>query len=603
MKRNLITGTMLILLLIGMFTLVSNIPLAKTEEPQLVTTAHTLGSENFAEPTAEILEMPIHIHLTGQRSNMSSAITVTWQTNSSTSGDIVLYDVVPRVGVPGDYHYSAAGINYTYSGASGWIHDVELTGLTSDTVYYFICGGATGGYSNERSFRTAPSVSSDVRFVVGGDSRTNLVEREKISKAMARFNPAFVMHSGDMVADGTIQGQWDNWFTDVESHWIGENNLTIPIIPAVGNHENPNYPDTKYFSQFALPDNERWYSYNWGPDIHITCLDSESPASGAQQDWLENDLAVHANYKWKLVQFHKPPFVSGGHFPWTDALAYWVPLFDKYHVDIVFNGHDHNYQRTYPLNWTASQTEPQDYSNGTMYIVSGGWGAPLYTPRPIWYMTQQNKTYHFVLIDVSTNGTLHLRAKDKLGNTFDELTIRKLPVHDIAVVGATPSKTVVAIGESISINASVMNKGTEAETFNVSAYYDTTEIDTQTVTELTAHAKKTLIFTWNTTGVPYDNYTISVYANPVPGETDTDDNTYSDGTVMVTIKGDLNGDEIVDTLDVVTAATAFGSMEVDDPNTPWNETKKWNPIADTVQDGVIDILDLVIIGVNFGKTS
>ena len=603
MKHNVITGITLILLIIGMLALAFNIHLVEAEEPHLVTTIHTLGFENITESTAEILDMPIHIHLTGQRSNMSSTITVTWQTNSSTSGDIVLYDNVSRGGVPGDYHYSAAGINYTYSGASGWVHDVELTGLTPDTVYYFICGGPTGGYSNERSFRTAPSVSSDVRFVVGGDSRTNLAEREKISKAMAKFNPAFVMHSGDMVADGTIQSQWDSWFMDVDSHWIGENNLTIPIIPIVGNHENPNYQNTKYFVQFALPGNERWYSYDWGPDIHIICLDSESSASGAQLDWLENDLAAHANYKWKFVQFHRPPFVSGGHFPWTDARTYWVPLFDKYHVDIVFSGHDHNYQRTYPLNWTASQTEPQDYSNGTMYIVSGGWGAPLYTPRPIWYMTRQNETYHFVLIDVFKNGTLHLQAKDNLGKTFDKVTIYKLPVHDIAVVDVAPSPTVATIGEFVSISVVVMNEGTEAETFNVSVYYDTTEIDTQTVTELTAHAKKTLTFTWNTTGVPYDNYTIGVYANSVLGETDTDDNTYTDGAVIVTIQGDLNGDGLVNIFDIVITATAFGSMEVDDPNTPWNETKNWNPIADIKQDGVIDIFDLIIIGVNFGKTS
>ena len=435
MKLKVITGIVLTLFLASMLAIIFNVILTK------VTTS----------------DLPIHTHLKWQHET-NTTITVTWQTMTRTAGDTVLYDTVSRDGVPALYSYLASGISYTYSGASGYIHDVELTGLTPDTVYYFICGGDAGGWSSERAFRMAPSISSDVRFVVGGDSRTNWAERTKISKAMAKFNPAFVIHSGDMVANGCVQSQWDSWFSDVDSHWIGENNLTIPIIPAVGNHENPNDPDSKYFVQFALPSNERWYSYDWGPDIHIICLDSDSSAYGAQRDWLENDLAAHANYTWKFVIFHKPPFVCGGHPPWTPALTYWVPLFDKYHVDIVFNGHEHNYQRTYPLNWTASQTEPQDYSNGTMYIVSGGWGAPLYTPEPIWYMPHQNKTYHFCLVDAFKNGTLHLQAKDNQGNTFDEVEIVAPKQNVYLPLTLEPIKTKYFGGETITFRVHVFNQ-------------------------------------------------------------------------------------------------------------------------------------------------
>ncbi|MFQ5999529.1 MAG: hypothetical protein ACE5J6_02000 [Candidatus Bathyarchaeia archaeon] len=75
--------------------------------------------------------------------------------------------------------------------------------------------------------------------------------------------------------------------------------------------------------------------------------------------------------------------------------------------------------------------------------------------------------------------------------------------------------------------------------------------------------------------------------------------------IIVTKKrpGDVNGDGIVDIVDVVIAAIAFGSMAVDDPTTLWNETKNWDPDADLNGDGLIDIIDLVIIGVNFGKTN
>ena len=99
----------------------------------------TLASETHMH--AETLDLLIHIHLTWQQNNLSNTITVTWQTNSSTSGDKVLYDNMSRGGVPSSYRLNATGINYTYGGASGFIHDVELLGLTPDTMYYFICGG------------------------------------------------------------------------------------------------------------------------------------------------------------------------------------------------------------------------------------------------------------------------------------------------------------------------------------------------------------------------------------------------------------------------------------------------------------------------------
>ncbi|NIO36196.1 hypothetical protein GTO27_00670 [Candidatus Bathyarchaeota archaeon] len=502
---------------------------------------------------------PIHIHLTWQNET-NTTITVTWQTNSPTSGDIILYDSVSRGGAPSDYSCRTKGVNYTYSGSSGWIHVVELTGLNPSTIYYFICGGDTGGWSGERAFRTAPSTSSDTRFVVGGDSRTNWTERERISMSMAKFSPAFAMHSGDMVNDGIVQSQWDRWFTDVDTHWIGEDNLTIPIIPTLGNHEYPQYTQ-KYFHQFALPGNERWFSYDWGPHIHIICLDSESPASGAQRDWLENDLATHANYTWKFVNFHRPPFVSGAHSPWTPARTHWVPLFDKYHVDIVFNGHEHNYQRTYALNWTASQVDPQDYSDGTMYIVTGGWGAPLYSPEPIWYMARQNITYHFCLIDVFNNGTLHLQAKDNQGHTFDEVTIHKYA--RVLTIASSP-----VTGVSLTINGT---------------------------TQATPY-----------TGLlPKGNYVLEMPENHneyVWSHWLEDGNVNRTKVVImdtdIALTGlfrhfcDLDKNGCVDMRDIAVAASAFGSY----PSHP-----RWNPNADMNKDNQVDMKDIVNIARNFGK--
>jgi len=402
----------------------------------------------YTTPSVASDDLPAHIHLTWQRNDTSHTITVTWQTATSTAGDTVLYDTVPRNGNVFLYRYSAAGNHHTYSGASGFIHDVDLIDLASDTLYYFICGGE-GGYSSERCFRTAPShlqikrppvitprpitrISPKrpprppfhyIRFVVGGDSRTQWWERNKISSTKGPFNPSFVLFAGDLVDHGDFQVEWDNFFGHMDTYWIGQNSLTIPIMPCLGNHE---YPFTKYFEQFALPYNEQWYSFNWGPDIHIICLNSETDLIGVleQQEWLENDLLTHASCKWKIVFFHRHPFPAS-HGAWTPALEYWVPLFDKYHVNIVFNGHSHAYYRSKPITWAKSQTKPQpNYKHGTLYLISGGWGAPLLYINEWWGWACAESIYNFVVVDVYFN-SLHLQAKDNMGNTFDEIWIHQ----------------------------------------------------------------------------------------------------------------------------------------------------------------------------------
>jgi len=422
---------------------------------------------------AQSSDLPIHLHLTWQN-DTSTTITVTWQTNTSTAGDTVLYDQVSRQGEADDYKYSASGNHYTYEGASGYIHNVELTGLTPDTVYYFICGGPSGGYGMERSFCTAPSESSDIKFVVGGDSHimyTWLEGREvmeKISIAMAKTNPSFVLHAGDLVYDGMRQPEWDEWFDDVDSNWIGENGLTIPVIPALGNHDNPQTSFCKYFPQFALPGNERWYSLDWGPDIHIIVLDNAyvlDDVSGPQLDWLKEDLESHSDYLWKFVVYHKPAFVSAqGWEPDEPSFEYWIPLFDEYHVDIVFNGHWHYYQRTYPLNWATSQNESQDYSNGTMYITSGGWAGKLHTPEDYWFIAYENITHNFCVVDVYANNTLRLQAKDIEGNTIDKVSFYKSPESirksEIKLSNIVIEPETVDVGKTVTITVDVENVGT-----------------------------------------------------------------------------------------------------------------------------------------------
>jgi hypothetical protein len=400
-------------------------------------------------------DMPIHIHLTWQNNEMATGITVTWQTNSETSGDIVKCDIASRSGDPSGYAHSISGSHHTYAGASGWIHDVELSKLSQNTTYYFVCGGDEGGYSGERKFKTAPANPTHLRFVVGGDSRDNPSERDKVSEAMRVFNPSFVLYLGDAVNDGSSQNLWDEWFASMDSKWVDSNGYMIPIIPCLGNHEGN---ATNWFQQFALPGNEQWYSLDWGNDIHIVVLNAENTLSGDQQTWLHNDLESHKNVLWKFVVMHEPPFSSVINYSNTDVRQCWVPEFDRYHVNIIFSGDAHCYERSKPINYTKSSSSPQPlYSNASMYVVSGGWGAPLYAVGNNWWTAYSSSVYSFVLVDVFPNGALNLQAKDDSGLTFDNVT---LPASTST---PTPTPTPIAPTPTPSLSPSAEPKSADPE--------------------------------------------------------------------------------------------------------------------------------------------
>lgn len=105
--------------------------------------------------------------------------------------------------------------------------------------------------------------------------------------------------------------------------------------------------------------------------------------------------------------------------------------------------------------------------------------------------------------------------------------------HDVAVTNITISKVEVAPGETVSINITVLNKGANPEDFTVTVYYDTNEIGTKQVEGLNSGEERTLIFSWDTTGVAEGEYQIKAVASGIEGEGYVDDNEFIDGTVTV----------------------------------------------------------------------
>jgi outer membrane protein assembly factor BamB len=167
------------------------------------------------------------------------------------------------------------------------------------------------------------------------------------------------------------------------------------------------------------------------------------------------------------------------------------------------------------------------------------------------------------------------------------------PVHDIKVSNLTVFKSEVPQGYSLQINATADNPGDSVETFNMTTYANGTAIDTREITVMNG-SSTTITFTWNTTGFARGNYTVSTYAWPVPGETNTaDNNLTSPITVIVRMLGDLMPPfGVVDMKDIAYVAKHFGT----EPSKPL-----WDPSADINGDGRVDMKDIAIVAKNFGK--
>jgi len=188
-------------------------------------------------------------------------------------------------------------------------------------------------------------------------------------------------------------------------------------------------------------------------------------------------------------------------------------------------------------------------------------------------------------------------------NTYDNTLIDGgviVAVHDVSIIGVSTSVSTIAQGQIVKIKATVKNEGNVQETFQVTAYYDSTAIETKEVKNLGPSASKVLTFNWNTSSAELGTYVVSVSAPSLPAETDTADNSYSDGTVKVKLPGDVDDDRDVDIMDMALVARALGTDPAWPPGMGWDQ---WNPEADFNGDLRVDVVDLFIAGKNFGRTT
>lgn len=346
---------------------------------------------------------------------------VTWRSPAAT-GSI-------RYGKGDDLSLEQPAVSVPFGGS--YLHRAQLTDLTPGVVYRYRCTDPRGPASPRSvtaapagSFTTAPAPGNrqGFRFAVLGDSRSNDATRRQVRAAVQARSPAFALFTGDLVADGRSQRQWDEWFEAMQPLLAG-----VPLMSAIGNHEANS---ALYFEQMAAPahtppaegyDDRAYYSFDYG-FAHFVALSTEPAGdpSGPQAKWLEADLARASSdpsIRWIIAFGHRPPYSSGSHGSDVGVRAAFSPLFDRYRVRLSFWGHDHDYERTKPL------AGGQPAEGGVVYVVTGGAGADLSTARVSDFTASSASTYHFVEVTASED-ELRLEARDVAGQIFDSAVIR-----------------------------------------------------------------------------------------------------------------------------------------------------------------------------------
>jgi 3',5'-cyclic AMP phosphodiesterase CpdA len=247
-----------------------------------------------------------------------------------------------------------------------------------------------------------------VRFIVFGDSGTGDAYQRAVAQQMQTVPYDFALHTGDIAYGSGMPNELEEHFFDVYRKLT----RSFAVFPITGNHDFKTAGAKPFFDAFDLPKNaptglqERYYSFDWG-NVHFVALDTEL-MNAQQAAWLDADLSANQR-EWVVAFGHRPPFSSGEHGSSNTFRKVFSRVLEKHRVPLVLSGHEHNYERTRPI-------------NGVTYIVTGGGGRET---RPVGHSTftaYAEDVLHFVYIEVR-GPELVLHAIDGVGRQFDSVKL------------------------------------------------------------------------------------------------------------------------------------------------------------------------------------
>ena len=380
-------------------------------------------------------------------------------------------------------------------------HIIRVTGLTADTKYYYRIGNSTnmGIADAQKFFATAPppNTTRKIRIAAFGDCGKNAGNNSLgvngvtyQTQSLAQYQSFLTSNSIDapdawlLLGDNAYDAGQDAEYT---TNFFGSYGSTIlknhKLFPVPGNHDYANDGTRQddhvvpYYSIFDLPSGgecgglastkEEYYSYDIG-NIHFLALDAYGEeankrlytAGSAQAAWVTNDLAANTK-KWTVVYFHHPPYTMGSHNSdgEGDLVAMrsnFISILENAGVDLVINGHSHDYERSYLMKghyglegsfvlsgagkhavttsngkYTSTTNCPYIYNStpayhGTVYVLAGSTGAS--------GNTQAGYPHNALPFAVNDGGFFYFEVEDNRldakfierdGTVFDNFTILK----------------------------------------------------------------------------------------------------------------------------------------------------------------------------------
>ncbi|CAA99834.1 Purple acid phosphatase [Caenorhabditis elegans] len=391
----------------------------------------------------------VHISFTGDMTEMA----VVWNTFSEVSQDVTY----GKTGSGATSTAKGSSEAWVFGGITRYRHKAIMTGLEYSTEYDYTIA------SRKFSFKTLSNDPQSYKVCVFGDlGYWHGNSTESIIKHGLAGDFDFIVHLGDIAYDlHTNNGQVGDSYLNVFEPLISK----VPYMVIAGNHEDDYQNFTNYQKRFSVPDNghndNQFYSFDLGP-VHWVGVSTETygyyyeygmdPVM-TQYDWLKRDLTTansnRAAHPWIFTFQHRPFYCSNVNSAecqsfenrlvrtgWLDMPGL-EPLFLQTSVDFGFWGHEHSYERFYPVADRAYWNDPNAYINpkAPVYLISGSAGChtpdALFTDKPWPWSAARNNDYGWSIVTVANR--THIRVEqisiDKNEQTVDDFWVIKDEGH------------------------------------------------------------------------------------------------------------------------------------------------------------------------------
>lgn len=424
------------------------------------------------------------------KQNMDGAIEFEGtQTEAVTIDDVKYYSnkvIVKNLKADTNYYYQVM--------QNGKWQDAEVYTTKSFSEFSFLYVGdpQIGASKNQTSTEQEKMVSAGNE--VSSTAADNLAARNDgynwnniLNDAVKdHSNVSFIVSAGDQVNAGKNEREY--------AAYLGADALTsLPVATTIGNHDsvsnqyslhfnNPNAfssKDANYIQGQTEAGTDYYYSYG---NVLFIVLDTNNYNCATHENVMKKAISENKDAKWRIVVFHQDIFGSGYDHSDSDGMVLrtqLTPLMDKYDIDVVLQGHDHTYSRTYQL-----QGDGKDHT---------AYGKDV-DMKSADYITQNNC---YQIVDdtesgtvVNPKGTVYLEANSATGSKFYNLIASKQDYISERSQTWTPSYSVVTVTDN-SFSVKTYDASTRQELAGSSSYKIVKKAETQKITGTTTYKKTT----------------------------------------------------------------------------------------------------------------